>query len=239
MHDNKNFEIETILYEKAVNEINKLKPDFVILTGDLVNNPEDMAQIREFERITAKIDSKIPVFLTYGNHDAVNMSQVSDIGKNVKGSKTGSFSFRHKGTQFIGINSNFIKSEDQNIEQKQYDWLKDELKKSNDTQHIIIFSHYPFFIKSFDERETYSNIGIGNRTKYLNLFSENKVKAVFSGHLHRNAYAKFKEIELVITSSLGKPLGDDPSGLRIIKVYEDKIMHEYYGLDCIPDSINF
>ena len=105
--------------------------------------------------------------------------------------------------------------------------------------HIILFCHYPFFIKSFDEPETYSNIGLGDRTKYLDLFSDNKVDAIFSGHLHNNAKANFRKIQLVTTSALGKPLGDAPSGLMIVKVYSNKIDYQYYGLDNVPDSVVF
>ena len=66
---NNGFEKETALYEKAVSEINGLKPDFVVITGDLVNDPKSQAQIAEFKRITAQINSDIPVYLTPGNHD--------------------------------------------------------------------------------------------------------------------------------------------------------------------------
>ncbi|MCK7531246.1 MAG: hypothetical protein MZV63_09475 [Marinilabiliales bacterium] len=37
--NNAGFEKETILYEKAVEKINILKPDFVVITGDFVHNP--------------------------------------------------------------------------------------------------------------------------------------------------------------------------------------------------------
>ena len=55
------FKKETELYEKAVCEINRLNPDFVVITGDLVNIKDDRAQVEEFKRITAEINSKIPV----------------------------------------------------------------------------------------------------------------------------------------------------------------------------------
>jgi 3',5'-cyclic AMP phosphodiesterase CpdA len=58
---NNGFEKETELYEKTVNEINRLKPDFVVITGDLVNNGDDRSQVAEFKRITATINSDIQV----------------------------------------------------------------------------------------------------------------------------------------------------------------------------------
>ena len=39
---NENFEKETVLYTKAVEQINAIGPDFVVITGDFVNNPRDM-----------------------------------------------------------------------------------------------------------------------------------------------------------------------------------------------------
>jgi hypothetical protein len=46
-------------------------------------------------------------------------------------------------------------------------------------------------------------------------------------------------MQLVTTSSLGKPLGEAPSGLRIVKVYSNKIEHEFFGLDELPEKIEF
>jgi hypothetical protein len=44
---------------------------------------------------------------------------------------------------------------------------------------------------------------------------------------------------MIVTSAVGKPLGDAPSGVRIIKVYKDRIEHSYYPLDQIPDKVIF
>ena len=103
--------------------------------------------------------------------------------------------------------------------------------------HIIIFSHYPFFIKAFDEPETYSNISTEIRNRYLDLFKKFKVDAVFAGHLHNNESAKYDKMEMVTTSAVGKPLANAPSGLRIVKVYSNRIESVYYSLDELPEVI--
>jgi hypothetical protein len=46
-------------------------------------------------------------------------------------------------------------------------------------------------------------------------------------------------MELITTSALGKPLDKAPSGLRIVKIYGDRIEHAYFGLEELPDSVNF
>ncbi len=232
------FEKETDLYGKAVTGINRLKPDFVVITGDFVHDKNNRSQIDEFKRITARIDKKIPVYYTPGNHDIGKVDhQNLEIYKKRYGADR--FRFKHKGSMFIGLNSSIIKANESPFEQEHFAWLEKNLKKSTGSRHLIIFCHYPFFIRSFDEPETYSNIGIANREKYLSLFTENQVDAVFSGHLHNNAVTSYGKIQMVVTSAVGKPLGEASSGLRIVKVYNDRIDNQYYGLDEVPDALTF
>src|SRR5689334_7130101 len=71
--ENTNFVQETANYEFAVATVNRLKPAFVIVTGDLVHRPGDPEQIAEYRRITAKLDPAIPVYNVAGNHDVGNV----------------------------------------------------------------------------------------------------------------------------------------------------------------------
>ncbi len=237
--NNAGFEKETILYEKAVAKINSLNPDFVVITGDFVHDPKSVMQINEFKRITAKINPKIPVYYLPGNHDIGQIPTKESLKTYKRNYGRDRFSFEHKGSSLIGFNTSLIKAQLEKPEQQQYNWLAKKLKKSQDTCPIILFGHYPFFNKTFDEPTAYSNIDLGDRQKYLDLFSSQKVNAVFSGHYHNNSLSSYGNVELVTTSALGKPLGKAPSGFRIVKVYNDKIEHAYYGLEELPDSVLF
>jgi len=237
--NNAGFEKETVLYEKAVSEINRLNPDFVVITGDFVNDQNSEAQIDEFKRITAKIKPSIPVYYSPGNHDIGQVPTPESLEKYKKNYGSDRFSFEHKGAAFIGFNTGLIKAKLEEPEQEQYNWLTKKLKESRKAQHILLFTHYPFFNKTVDEPESYSNIGTGNRLKYLELFEENGVDAVFTGHHHNNGLANYENVQLVTSSSLGKPLGEAPSGFRIVKVYSNKIEHEFFGLDELPEKIVF
>lgn len=236
---NAGFEKETALYENAVSRINQLHPDFVVITGDFVNNGKSEAQINEFKRITAKIAADIPVYYSPGNHDIGQVPDKGSLKTFKKNYGNDRFSFNHKGSSFIGFNTGIIKGKLEKPEQKQFNWLTKKLKKSRHAQHIILFTHYPFFNKNFDEPTAYSNIDVELRAKYLDLFNDNRVNALFSGHHHNNGLSTYGNMQLVTTSALGKPLGKAPSGMRIIKVYGDRIDHEYYGLDELPALISF
>lgn len=236
---NMGFDNETALYEKAVVEINRLNPDFVVITGDFVNDQNSAAQINEFKRITAKIKPSIPVYYSPGNHDIGQVPTNESLEKYKKNYGSDRFSFRYKGSSFIGFNTGLIKAKIEKPEKEQFDWLTKKLQQSQLSQHIILFTHYPFFNKTADEPEAYSNIGTEYRAKYLKLFEENGVEAVFSGHHHNNGLGTYGNMQLVTTSALGKPLGKAPSGFRIIKLYSDKIEHEFFSLDELPDSVVF
>jgi serine/threonine-protein phosphatase CPPED1 len=240
MYDSdKGFTKETELYEKAVVKINRLHPEFVVITGDLVNNKDDKSQIAEFKRITAEIDHSIPVWYSPGNHDIGQSPSQNDIDNFISNYGYDRFSFSHKNCLFIGLNSCIIKSGTPGLEQVQFDWLRKELSKAGNANHIILFSHYPFFMNVYDEPEEYSNIPLATRNRYLGLFKEYKVDAVFAGHLHRNLTASYGQMQMITTSAVGKPLDKTPSGFRIIKVYADKVESVYYPLDEVPQTVTF
>ena len=234
---NKGFGKETELYEKAVTAINRLNPDFVVITGDLVNNKDDKSQISEFKRITAKINSKIPVYYSPGNHDIGQDPTQKDIDSFIANYGHDRFSFMHKKSLFIGLNSCIIKAKTPVLEQLQFEWLRKTLSENKKADHIIVFCHYPYFIKTFDEPDNYSNIPPDTRKKYLNLFKESGVNAVFAGHLHDNVSLRYENIDMIISGASGKSLSKDPSGIRIVLVYPDRIETVFYGLDEIPGTI--
>src|SRR2546421_343355 len=76
---NRDFAQETANAEFAVATINRLKPAFVVITGDLVNKSRDGAQIAEFKRIFGKVDSGIHVYNVVGNHDIENLPTIETV----------------------------------------------------------------------------------------------------------------------------------------------------------------
>jgi serine/threonine-protein phosphatase CPPED1 len=238
-NNNEGHEKETHLMEKAVKGINQLKPDFVVITGDFVHNQKSESQVEEFKRIVSKINPDIPVYYTPGNHDVGQIPDKLSLKKYKNNYGEDRFAFTHKGSVFIGINTSLIKSRMQSQEEKQFKWMVNKLKKSKKSCQTVLFSHYPFYNTQPEEDETYSNIGPDYREKYLTLFEKTGVDAVFSGHLHNNNELKFGNILMITTSALGKPLGNAPSGLRIVQVYNNHIEHYYYDLDELPEFVKF
>lgn len=232
---NQGFEKETENYTKAIAVANKIHPDFVIVTGDLVNKPFDEAQISEYKRISGKLSRKIPMYQAAGNHDVGNEPTIESIKKYRQLFGKDYYSIQHKGMYAIVLNSLYLHKPDhvKELAAQQEKWLEEELKKANDKtyKYKIIFLHHPFFLKSADEPEGYFTIPLATRTKYLQLFEKYNVSHVFAGHLHRNAFGKYKGIEMVTSGPVGKPLGEGVSGYRIITFSGNGVTHSYHELE--------
>jgi len=240
--DNRDFTQETVNFEFAVATVNRLRPAFVVITGDLVNLPGDEAQIAEYLRIVGKIDPGIPVFNVAGNHDIENVPTSDTIAAYRKHFGADYYAFRHDGFVGIVLNSITIHSPQQTTNElsTQECWLRGELERARneEAQQIVVFQHHPWFLKSADEPDEYFNIPGERRAVYLSLFREFGVKHLFSGHYHRNAIARDGEIEAVTTGPVGKPMGKDASGLRIVIVRGDQLEHRYYHFGEVPHQID-
>ena len=240
--NNKDFAQETANFEFAVATINRLKPAFVVITGDLVNKAGDAKQIAEFHRIAAKIDPKITLYNMAGNHDLENLPTPATVSAYTNEFGIDYYSFRHGGFVGIVLNSTVIHSpkETTNHLEAQEQWLHKELKQTRESgaQHIVVFQHHPWFLKTADEPDQYFNIPQERRGHYLSLFREFGVKYLFSGHYHRNALGKDGDMEAVITGPVGMPQGGDKSGMRVVIVRDQGLEHRYYEFGEIPNKID-
>ena len=236
------FATETALYERAIAAANRLRPDFVVVTGDLVQDPNDGGQVAEMKRITAKLDGDIPMYLAAGNADVGNAPTPESIALYRERFGDDNYYFDHRGSRFIVLNSSVCYDPTRVPKEwtGQLDLLKTALARPRDAAggHIVVFTHHPLFGRDADEEDTFLVLPKERRRVLLDLFHSHGVSAVFSGHWHRNNYASDGKLQMVTSGPVGYPLGDDPSGLRIVRVYEDRIEHDYFGFDDVPDSIS-
>jgi 3',5'-cyclic AMP phosphodiesterase CpdA len=177
-----------------------------------------------------------------GNHDIENVPTSDTISVYTNLFGPDHYTFRHGKLVGIVLNSTVIHSPQQtggelNLQQR---WLRDELARARDegAGPIVVFQHHPWFLKSAGEPDEYFNIPRERRAPYLALFHEFGVKHLFSGHYHRNAIARDGDIEAVTTGAVGKPLGTDKSGLRVVIVRDQAIEHRFYQLGEIPNRID-
>lgn len=236
MDNNKSISAETEAMNKAVTAINQLKPPFVVITGDFVNNSKSKEQIAAYKSMIAQIDSSVKVYMIPGNHDIGKVSR-SSIDNYKKNYGETHFSFRYGDCAFIGIDSNIIKEEDKEREEVQFKWLEQELQKTKDARFKFVFTHCSVFLKRMDEPVNYSNFSLPMREKYVRLFQKYGVNAIFAGHLHNNAYGKVGNMEMITIGPVGKVLGAGYQGMNLVKVYPDRFISEFIALNQFPKEV--
>ncbi len=235
------FADETSLYEKAIAEANRLRPDFVVMCGDMTHDADDLDQLNELRRITAKLDNTIPVYWVAGNHDVGNRPTPETLAQYRQRFGEDNYSFDHKGSHFVVLNSCvcFDPTDVPDEWESLIAFLKSDLKeaRANGRKNILVFVHHPLFLDNPDEPDGYFAIPKARRAVLLDILKSNNVLAVFAGHTHRNILGSDGALQMVTSGAVGYPLGDDPSGLRVVKVLDGSIEHKYFGFDDVTVSL--
>ena len=242
---NQGFQQEVTLVNRAIQHVNRLKPLFVIVCGDLTHatpsDPRYTAQVRQFKADFSKVSKDIPLVCVCGNHDIGNQPDPVLISSYRKHFGDDYFGFWVGGVRCLVLNSSVIKDSTSapDVLAQQEIWFKTMLRDAQQAQaqHILVFQHHPWFLKTEDEPEEYFNLPVARRRAALTAMKQYNVRAIFAGHYHRNTYGKAGNVEMITSGPVGRPLGKDPSGFRVVKVYQDHLEHKYYALDAVPTQI--
>jgi serine/threonine-protein phosphatase CPPED1 len=232
------FAQETANFEFAIATANRLKPAFVVITGDLINKTGDPAMTAEYKRITAKLDPKIKLYSVAGNHDVGNQPTKESLAQYRERFGADYYSFRAGDVAGLVLNSNLEKGAEQVPAEaaRMEAWFRGELErvKLTGVKHIIVFQHISFFLKEPNEEDQYFNIPKVVRERYLRLLHEYGVRQVFAGHYHRNEVGRDGDLEMVTSAPVGMPLGGAKSGLRVVTVKDGTVTHKFYDFGELP-----
>jgi 3',5'-cyclic AMP phosphodiesterase CpdA len=237
----KSFAQETANYEFAVAAVNRLKPGFVIVLGDLVNRPGDPAQVAEFLRISRRIDKEIPVYFVPGNHDTGNEPTPESLAAYRRNFGRDYYGFRAGPVYGIVLNTALIQAPGRVMREYEAQdlWLKKELEsaKRAAAPQIVVFGHHPLFLAEPEEPDRYENLPREKRRALIELLHRYHIRHYFAGHTHKNVLARDGDLEVVATAPVGKPLGKDGSGIRIAAVTANGLEHQYFEFGALPDVL--
>ena len=231
--------------ENAVRHINRLKPRFVVVCGDLVDpppgKPEYEAKVAEFKSIFSKMDPAVPLICAPGNHDLGNTPDAAALATYRRHFGDDYFGFWAGGVRGLVINSTLYSdpSKSPQEQEAQEAWFARQLQEARQqsARHLLVFQHHSWFLTGADDKDGYFTIPQARRKPALALMKDAGVRACFAGHYHGNAAGRDGDLEMITTGPLGKPLRKDPSGLRIVEVLSGSIRHRYYSLDEVPESV--
>lgn len=229
LHADKSWDEELEMMQVAVDHINQLRPEFVIVCGDLVNAFPDggavkeraqAQQVADYKLALGRVDESIPLLCVCGNHDLGNTPTRATIDLYRQRFGDDYFQFWVRGLQGLVLNSQVYKDDTHttDVRAEQTEWLHAALKEGGSPKHRVVFSHIPPFITAADEPDGYFNLDRQTRSDLLRVTKAAGVRKWFCGHYHRNAGAVDPDgLECIITAAVGTnltPSGVDPLGLN-------------------------
>ncbi len=203
------------LMQQAVEKSNALKPEAVIITGDLVDDSDDFLQNAIFKKNLELIQA--PAWLLPGNHDIKGYTPENrDAYVEQRGYDR--FAFQLNDCAFIGIDTNPIKEDVTEAEEEQFTWLTAQLVASAGARYTFVFLHCPIIRESLKEPEDYFNFSMDRRRRYIDLFKKYGVDAVFAGHTHCQYSANVEGIRFCTAGAVGNCLGEGFPGFHVVKI---------------------
>jgi Icc protein len=249
-------------FQKAIDTINQLDPDFVITGGDLVMDALDAKYIEAVNlfKIYKNMSSSIqvPVYNTIGNHDFFGVYDTSGTAINNPEYGTKMYEnnigeqykyFEYKGCHFFLLNSVKIALDEDYkyiglIDSFQIEWIKSILQRIDTLAPIIISTHIPFLtvwteVNYNALQPNFKGIVVNNSTEVLKLFENHNLKLVLQGHLHYLENIKVFGIDFITGGSVcgnwwTGPHMQTEEGFLKIDVKDNEFTWKYIDLEWSP-----
>lgn len=230
------FEWDAARYEEAIAAANALRPEFVVMGGDMIDEADSSGQYEALMAITRDLDDEIPIHWVPGNHD-IAFDAIVPTPASIEAYRSAFgddyYAFDHGGVRFIVLNTTIFDRPEQagDALAEQVEFLERETDRLiEDDMPGIVFGHHPLFLRDPDEDDNYWNLPVPRRARLMSEFRRGRIRYAFAGHWHRNSVARVDGFEMVTSGPVGYPLGDDPPGLRLVRVGPTGVTHRYLAL---------
>lgn len=227
----------TDFFRKILANIKTLtqKPDFILISGDLVHEGDD-GDYAYLKKIIEEYVGDIPVYTALGNHDVTAAYWEGYEGKPDCKEKL----FYEKdinGYRLIVLDSSHDHSGVGKIDAEQLAWLEDVVKKPSENGSLLVI-HHPL-----ESGEVMDGHALTNSQEVLNIIQGTDVIAVLSGHTHQNKVSSFGDI--LLSTADGTAFGvtvtnetmemNDRTGFNLCTVDENGLAVQKVRF---PDEIN-
>jgi hypothetical protein len=239
--------VDDLKWGITIDKVNNLNPDFMLVTGDLINSSGSTTQAAEYQSYKAALNPTIECYEVPGNHDISEPPDASKylFWKNYFAPSVDTdannpwYSFAYGDSFFIGLDDIVLRSPFGGQDVNEMNWLTQTLIDANTAgyTHKFVFMHVALFVSSADEAyDSAGNLPLVIRGQLLELFHEYGVKVVMAGHRHTNNYGVDGDLQMYTTTSCTCGLGSPRTepGVRIFKVYSDRVEQEFRTLDSLP-----
>ena len=210
-------------HRRVIERIAQEVPDFVLGTGDMVDDGSRQEEWQQFFDIESPLLRDNVYFPAVGNHDRQGRGRTADSYRALfsvpeNGDAERYYAFSYAAARFLVLDSNeysFALTD-------QTAWLERELiaaRQDPAVRHVFVVMHHPPFSISLHggNREL--------RERWTPLFETYQATAVFSGHDHVYERAEHNAIHYFVSGGAGAPLyprrpHPDPVDLGAVKKFE-------------------
>lgn len=194
------------VFEKAVDKLNLLQPQFVMSVGDLIQGYTDKtdqaaAMRDEFDAIVARL--QMPFFYVAGNHDVLEPTCFTEWQRRFGRAY---YSFTYRNVLFLCLDTIHLDND-------QTQWALQTLKRNERPRWTLVFIHYPLWTSQVEWR---NESKLGANWDKIEAALADRPHTVFAGHYHD--YARYQRhgqnyYVLATTGGVGPigPLQADPA----------------------------
>ena len=215
-------------HRRVVERMSQEVPDFVLGTGDMVDDGSRQDQWQQFFDVENPLLRNNVYFPAVGNHDRQGRGRTADTYRAYfsvpeNGNETERYyGFTYATTRVLVLDSNIYSF----ALTDQTSWLERELiaaRQDPSIQHIFVVMHHPPFSISLHggARDL--------RERWTPLFEKYQVSAVFSGHDHVYTRAEHEGVRYFVSGGGGAPLyprrpKSHPVDIAAVKKFE-RVFH--------------
>jgi 3',5'-cyclic AMP phosphodiesterase CpdA len=166
------------------------KNDFVLHTGDVVEDSKVEIEWKNMLDTNFAYLSKIPVMAISGNHETTYKNGSNETYKHFN-QKIGSeqdtklgyyYSFTYGNAKFIMLNTNRLTGNALTVDQ--YDWLINELENNTATWTFVAMHNPMYSAGNYGSDPSRNAISVALRNQLQSIFAEYGVDVVLQGHDH-------------------------------------------------------
>ena len=214
-------------HRRVVERMAQEVPDFILGTGDMVDDGSRQDQWQEFFDVENPLLRNNVYFPAVGNHDRQGRGRTADTYRAYfsvpeNGNETERYyAFTYATSRFLILDSNIYSF----ALTDQTAWIERELiaaRQDPDIRHIFVVMHHPPFSISLHGGAK------DLRDRWTPLFEQYQVSAVFSGHDHVYTRAERNGVRYFVTGGGGAPLYPkrprDPADIEAVKKFE-RVFH--------------